>query len=189
MKFDITKTPTRGAKRTLSAFKDAMFLLLAQKPFEDITVQALCDEAAYPRATFYNYFDDKYDLLNYCWLWLAEQIHLDDYRYIPHDEALDVFVERIFDFTAENRERIAQVLTHNVEVGYMFSSFRSFMNVQMSAIFQSCTRADSYTVPNELLANHYSNTILLVWQWCYLKGTPCTKVQARDYLHCLLGGV
>ena len=76
MKYDLSKPITRGAKRTLDALNGAMFLLLSEKSFEELTVGELCEQAQYPRATFYNYFDDKYDLLNYCWLSLAEKIGL-----------------------------------------------------------------------------------------------------------------
>ncbi len=34
MKYDLDKKPTRGAQRTLLAFSQTMFQLLAQKPFE-----------------------------------------------------------------------------------------------------------------------------------------------------------
>ena len=66
MKYDITKPLTKGAKRTLEAFSEKMFMLLSEKSFEEITVGQLCETAQYPRATFYNYFDDKYDLLHFC---------------------------------------------------------------------------------------------------------------------------
>lgn len=49
-------------------------MLLSEKSFEEITVGQLCEAAQYPRATFYNYFDDKYDLLGYCWQTLAAQV-------------------------------------------------------------------------------------------------------------------
>lgn len=186
MKYDLTRQPTRGAKRTLGDFKDRMFLLLSQKPFEDISVNELCAQANYPRATFYNYFDDKYDLLQYCWIRLAEEIHLDDYRHAPEDRRLDLFFDRIFDFTQQNRRQIHEILLHNPDVGYMFGSFRSFMDAQMRLIFRSCAEAAAAPVPREILADHYSNTILLVWKYCYAGNTACTKEQAHQYLHFLL---
>lgn len=189
MKYDLSKKPTRGAKRTLGDFKDKMFLLLSKKAFEDITVNEICDEANYPRATFYNYFDDKYDLLNYCWLWLAKQIRLEEFRSIPHDKMLYIFFDRIFDFTVQHIEMIRKVLENNPEVGYMFSSFRNFMNMQMCAIFQNCSASEQYPIPQEMVANHYSNTILLVWQWCNFKYSNCTKEQAHEYLHYMIGSL
>ena len=59
MKYDSTKSLTKGAKRTLETFTGKMFMLLSEKSFEEITVGQLCEVAQYPRATFYNYFDDK----------------------------------------------------------------------------------------------------------------------------------
>lgn len=189
MKYDINKELTRGAKRTLNDFKTMMFTLLSEKSFEEITVGELCKRANYPRATFYNYFEDKFDLLNYCWLWLTKEIHLEDYQYLPHDKTLHIFFDRIFDFSKENRKKIHSVLTYNSEIGYMFSSFRNFMNSQMRNIFRTCSDAEKSIVPNEVLADHYSNTLLLIWQWCNLKNQNCTKEQAFEYLECLIGNV
>ena len=141
MKYDLSKPITRGAKRTLDALSSAMFFLLSGKSFEEITVGALCEQAQYPRATFYNYFDDKYDLLNYCWLSLAEKIGLSEYHYAPENEMLYLFFDRIYDFTKQHEAVIHKVLLHNSEVGYMFSSFRNFLNNNMRFIFKTCPEA------------------------------------------------
>lgn len=133
-----------------------------KKPFEEITVGELCEGAQYPRATFYNYFDDKYDLLEYCWQTLAAQIGLSEYHHAPENEMLYLYFDRIYDFTRENRSTVSQILLHNPENGYMVSSFRSFLNGQMREIFQKCMDAAEKEIPKELLADHYSNTLF----WC-----------------------
>lgn len=189
MKYDLTREPTRGAQRTLDDFRQALFLALAQKPFEDIAVNELCSSANYPRATFYNYFDDKFDLLQYGWIWLAQQAHLEDYPLVPRSQAIYVFFDRIFDFTQAHMELIRRVLLYNPDTGYMFSSFRNFMNDQVRALFQDCGAAGEYKIDPALIASHYSNTMLLVWQWCSLKRDSCTKEQAHTYLRYLLGGL
>lgn len=53
MKYDLAKPATRGARRTLEAFRRAMLDALREQPFESVTVNALCERADYPRATFY----------------------------------------------------------------------------------------------------------------------------------------
>lgn len=190
MKYDINKELTRGAKRTLNDFKNIMFSLLSEKSFEEITVGELCKQANYPRATFYNYFEDKFDLLNYCWIWLATQkIHLEDYNHLPNDKTLYIFFDRIYDFSKENEKIIHSVFVHNSEIGYMFSSFQNFMNSQMRSIFFTCFNAKKSIVPSEVLADHYSNTLLLIWQWCNLKNQECTKERAHEYLKCLVGNL
>lgn len=186
MKYDFTKPLTRGAKRTLDALRREMFSLLAEKPFEAITVGELCENAQYPRATFYNYFDDKYDLLNDCWTSIAEKIGLSEYHYAPESQMLFLYFDRIYSFTKEHIEAVSKVLVHNSETGYMFSSLRSFMNCQMRAIFKDCPDALKKEMPTELLAAHYSNTLFLVWQWTVTKERGCGSQQAQDYLRKLL---
>ena len=39
--------------------------LLKTKAFEKITIKQICDATGVIRATFYNYFSDKYDCLNW----------------------------------------------------------------------------------------------------------------------------
>lgn len=37
----------------------------------------------YPRSTFYNYFDDIYDLMDYCWIVIVKDMNLEQYMKIP----------------------------------------------------------------------------------------------------------
>lgn len=187
MKYDITQKQTRGAKRTLDAFSNEMFSLLSKKTFEDIAVNEICDQTNYPRATFYNYFDDKYDLLNYCWLCLAGMIRLDEYDCLNPDDTLYIYFDRVYDFTEANRVIIQKILQNNLEIGYMFSSFRTFMNTQIRKIFKDCSSTAHYKIPWEIVADHYSNTLMLIWQWCFEKDLSCSKEDAHEYLRYLVG--
>jgi AcrR family transcriptional regulator len=51
-------------KRTRSLILQSFDQLLAEKNFENISVQDVTDKAQINRATFYSHFQDKYDLLN-----------------------------------------------------------------------------------------------------------------------------
>ena len=74
MKLDARKRKTMAARRTLKILTLALTQLLQVKPFEKISVIDICEKALVPRATFYNYFDDKYDLLQYYWSTLREML-------------------------------------------------------------------------------------------------------------------
>ena len=65
MKFKLSDKTSRFAKRTLADFSERMIVMLADMSLEEISVQKICDMCNYPRSTFYNYFDDIYDLLDY----------------------------------------------------------------------------------------------------------------------------
>lgn len=189
MKYDLSKPLTRGAKRTLYAFKDGMFTLLAQKPFEEITVNELCELVNYPRATFYNYFDDKYDLLNFCWNCLGKEIRLNEYEHMVPEESPYIFFDRICDLADANIDRIHKILQNNPETKYMLSSFRNYMYAQVRVTFENCTVAEAHQIPKEILAKHYSNTLLLILEWRYWRETICTREEALQYLRYLVGNL
>lgn len=189
MKYDAAKELTRGAKRTFGAFKNGMFALLAKKPFEEITVNEICDLTSYPRATFYNYFDDKYDLLNYCWKWIEKEIQLDEYDQMDPDESLYIFFDRICDLCEDHIDLIYKILQNNQEANYMFSSFRTYVNIQVRAIFDKCQMEGQYKIPKGIIAQHYSNTLLLILEWCNRKENACTRKDAHKYLRYLLGNL
>ncbi len=49
--------------RTDKAIQQALITLLKEKPFEKITVQDILDETPVTRATFYNHYHDKYEIV------------------------------------------------------------------------------------------------------------------------------
>ena len=50
-------------RRTKKALFDAFMQLLCEKPFDEITINELCDVAGIRRATFYKHYSDKFDFL------------------------------------------------------------------------------------------------------------------------------
>ncbi|MFC0904941.1 TetR/AcrR family transcriptional regulator [Clostridium sp. MT-14] len=186
MKYDLTKKITKGARRTLDAFFNSMLELLSNKSFEEITVNELCQQSNYPRATFYNYFDDKYDLLNYCLYVLAKQIHLEEYKNLDPEESLYIFFDRMYDLITARQDMIQHILKFNSGENLLLSHFQIYMNIQMREIFCQCQCKDRYKIPYEIVAEHYCNTILLILEWSFLKKNSCSKIQAHEYLKYLL---
>lgn len=64
----------RRILKTKKALKEALRQLLAQKPFEKITVTEICDEANTGRLTFYKYYTDKNSLLEDCFQDIQEKM-------------------------------------------------------------------------------------------------------------------
>lgn len=50
-------------RKTKKALFDSFMKLLTEKPFDEITVNELCDIAGIRRATFYKHYSDKFDFL------------------------------------------------------------------------------------------------------------------------------
>ena len=53
--------------KTKEIITTSMFNLLKLKPFNEITVQNVLDDCKVSRSTFYRYFKDMFDLMNWCY--------------------------------------------------------------------------------------------------------------------------
>lgn len=189
IKYDINKPLNRFAQRTLSTFSEKMFLLLEEKSFEEITVNEICNIANYPRATFYNYFDDKYDLLNYCWTLLCKEIHLDNLENIEPENRLFEILNSIYDFLDSNINELKSIIHMNTLDGELISSFIIYLKNQVKDIMQKSTCTQKYEVPYEIMVEHYSNTIMLVLEWCFLRNNKLSKDEVTQYIKYLLGNI
>ena len=52
-------------KKTYKLLSDALLKLLEEKNFDEIKLTEICELAMVHKTTFYNHFNDKYDLLKY----------------------------------------------------------------------------------------------------------------------------
>jgi len=189
MKYDITKKPTIGATRTLNSLQQAMYLLLAKKCFEEISVQELCEKAVLPRATFYNYFEDKFDLLNYCFLTLRQQTEIWGQETCGGKERLATFLENGIDFLEHNWDICQKILKNNQPNQYFFNHFYFYLRKNMVEAFKNCPYSDQYKAPQDMVARLCSEAVLIVLEWKYMQKKDCSKAQAKEYLLMLIDGI
>lgn len=186
MKINFDDTNKSFAKRLLNDFSKGLFELLQEKKLESITVARLCEKTNYPRSTFYNYFDDIYDLMNYCWEVIAKQIHITDFQNIEHDKrTLEIF-NMVYDYMDSNRSSIEKLLKHNPIDGAMLLSLDRFIKETIYYMVTECPFSYKYPVPYEIIAKHYSNTVQMILSACFLDKT-ITKKEALSYMNFLLG--
>lgn len=190
MKYDLSKKPTRGAKRTLEAFSNGLLYLVAQKNFNSINVKEICELIDYPRATFYNYFEDKYDLLNYVLYTLGKSIKPEKEVGVSIEELLDEYFDRIYSRIFNNNEFVQQTIRHNNSNDTLIQSFITYLQKLLVDVFYShlnnSNRKNGLNLPLELVAKQYANTLLLVLDWSLLQGRQVRKEQAKKYLKLLL---
>lgn len=95
----------------LQSFKE----LMLKYPFKKITIQMIADGAGVIRPTFYNYFKDKYELLEYC---VEDEIMSSAYELLDIDMELEaikmifvrlerdkVFIKKAFEIMGQNSFR------------------------------------------------------------------------------------
>lgn len=186
MKFDLNNKTNRFAQRTLAAFSGALMELLESKPFEKITVNEICDACNYPRATFYNYFDDSYDLLNYCWTAMSREVKIADYPDMQPEERLYIIFDRIYDYFDAYRERLKRIRAVNPQDGALVISCMLFIRQQAVDIMLHTPCTQRYEIPFRLVAEHYCNTMQLVIEWSFMRGEIQSKQEAERCLRYLL---
>lgn len=188
MKYDPNKKQTRGVERTLKAFAEAMFDSLAEKPFDKITVNALCETADYPRATFYNYFDDKFDLLEFCWFKLGQAIHLDEnLAKLDRISIQDTFAQ-VYNLFAENQPLLLNIVKNNPLDSQLVNHFLGHFTNVISDNIETNLDPKSTNIPMDLLAKHASSTVLEILEWIFLGQHQVSLEKAETYLEELLTG-
>lgn len=125
---------------------DSLRQLMERNLFEKITIKQICDRAGVIRATFYNYFDDKYDCLN-CIVFLDLSKILDDMEHGEPEELLRRLMEMI-DQNAEFYRRSYQVTGQN--------SFEDMLRKNLALFL--CRYLDLYRNPDVM--NRYTNEFL-----------------------------
>lgn len=101
-------------KRTYSLLKEQLFSLLSESSFEKLTLTEICNESMIPRSTFYRYFEDKYDLLRYCLMSMAEDMRLtEDVICFKSMESIQEFLLILIQHIAGNREQYQRIYLAN----------------------------------------------------------------------------
>lgn len=189
MKYDFSKKLTIGASRTLYSLQQAMLSYLSEKSFEEISVGELCEKAMLPRATFYNYFDDKYDLLEYCFMTVREQLDSGCQGEGTCAGRMNALMENCFQFLDRNRDTVEKILKNNQPNQYLINQIRFYLMSCMSEVFKCNPDSHRFQVPQEMAANLYSQAILIILEWKYLDKKECSELQAKEYLQKMVSGI
>ncbi|MBQ9327109.1 MAG: TetR/AcrR family transcriptional regulator C-terminal domain-containing protein [Solobacterium sp.] len=150
--------------------------------FEKITIKQICDQAGVIRATFYNYFEDKYDCLNTI-------VRLDFERILKNSTSHDSaeIVRDILATIDENREfyRVAySVVGQNsfedmVRMNLARSLTEYFVDHRRPAVIEQYT--------NEFLGRYYAESLAFhIREYVFRKeNTKDTHEVARNILELL----
>ncbi|TGD21005.1 TetR family transcriptional regulator [Companilactobacillus suantsaicola] len=188
MKYDPNKKQSRGIERTQRAFAAAMFNSLAEKPFDKITVNALCKRADYPRATFYNYFDDKFDLLDFCWYKIAQDINIEiPNPNIDKSTIIQNFAQ-IYKLFDQYHILFQNIIDNNPIDSQLVNHFIHYFTEVIYESIKCNLNLKAIKAPAELVAQHCSTTIIEVLKWIFLGKHDVSLEDAEEYLNELLSG-
>jgi len=157
--------------------------LMIRNVFEKITIKQICDRAGVIRATFYNYYEDKYDCLNAI-------VYHDLAREALEDIGEPMYMDRItrlLETVEENRDfyRMAYNVTGQ-------NSFDDMVSGNIALVFMKVFRRyrDPSVFPkysDEMLADYYSQSFGFVIKQFALRRDPVlTPVQAAQMTETLM---
>lgn len=181
---------TISTKRTLKSLRRALTDLLKIKPLDKISIQELCDIAMISRGTFYNYFYDKYDLLNYDWTQLQLQIdpkftnpnlHSKDYEKYIH-----LFLKNLIDYLSQERETYQMIMNNNSN-SILTVNMHEYIGQQILLRLQEALdHKDTIKIPLELLATVYASTIITVGKWWLTSDDEYTQEEVYSFFTLLI---
>lgn len=87
----------------------------------------------------------------------------------------------------QHRELLTQLAKHNANNSSIVSSIYEYFKNEAITILKQDLKNQTSKVPPELVAKHYSNTILLVLKWIFIENHPLSKREAMEYVDELLG--
>lgn len=172
-------------RRTRKLLSDALVALLAEQPFESITVRQICERAMVHRATFYTHFADKYELL----------------RSVLTDVQADLLqIQTSKDWDAESGHFLLGFMDYVVAHRSLFTlllvekdshSLTALMRHQFAAMTEAQVKAFQasgvhYSIPAPVMAQFFAGAILGVIAWWLENDQPISAERLTEYLDHLL---
>lgn len=189
MKFKLSDKTSRFAKRTLADFSKRMIVMLADMPLEEISVQKICDICHYPRSTFYNYFDDIYDLMDYCWIAIMKDMDIEKYLNVQEEQNTEQIFSLLYEYLDPYRLQIHRILLKNGLEGRCMASLRAFMKKQIRQIISMCPGTRDFPVREDVMVDYYAATLEMLLEKCFFAKEQLSKEEALQAVGFLLGSV
>jgi len=156
-------------RRTYRLLTDAMIELMREKSFEKITVIEICEKAMVHRATFYKYFEDKYQLLEYCMNEIALAFSNDekDFENVESYKEFFLIVSKcVLNEFYNNKDIYLAILKKNSN-SYLMDKIKDTLTYKINEKFIELKNSGVQTdVPTDMMANFYAGACINTLHWC-----------------------
>jgi AcrR family transcriptional regulator len=179
----VERKDDRRSRRTRRLVTAAMTELLLEKPWDDITVQAILDRADIGRATFYHHFRDKLDVVDAVAAEMFEGLHDAD-PLTTSGGSLPV--RGLFRHAAERYRSLRAMLdTPGAEVFWTQSHAALCAAIESSLVAPAARRSRS-AVPAPIQAQFVAGALLGVLKWWLREGMPHPPEQMAAMFEALM---
>ena len=116
-------------------------------------------------------------------------INIEDYKSIEPDKRTQVLFERLYEFFEKEKDIVNRIMMHNEIDGKMAELLKRFMLLKIREIISSCECVEKHSMQLEIIIMHYSNTLQMVLEFCFLRKDSISKEEARISIDYLLGSL
>lgn len=174
--------------RTKRYLAQALFKLLETEPYEKISVMDICEKALVHRATFYNHFESKDQLLEYA---IAEfkdtlvnsAVKKETFSH-PREMYLSL-IDKVIDFVEENKKNILLILKHN-----SFEKAAGFIVATVKKSLDYLIGRNQYkensAIPKDILIDFLSGGITNIGLNWLISSNPYSKEDLKRYFELFL---
>lgn len=170
-------------KLTQSNFQDAFWTLYAKQSIDKITVKDICNIAGYNRSTFYQYYEDVYDVLRKFEDQLLALVGEFVLQLVEQANSMDASQtnEAVFKLLAQNNKYISVLFGPHGDAEFTHKVVETLKPIWIKYFF----RTDHYTAAEvDLLMEHYISGLLSMFvKWFFdQNGISVERIIQLSYL-------
>ena len=155
----VDRKETKQAQRTRKVILNSFLKLLSTMGYKDITIIDICDDALISRGTYYSYFEDKQDLLDYCTHEIIFSFDNEVMKVLPNKEYhayYNELFEVIIKYVDSNKTRLNAIFS-NLENGAVMSVVENyFENNFRHRIRDLRAKGFDINVPEDLVVTFFA---------------------------------
>lgn len=175
-------------KRTKKLLSDALLSLMEDTPFNKLSVNEICNKAMVHRATFYNHFYDKEDLLDYIIDDMQEDLFNASINSGNYTSAKQMYLglsEKIFDYISENKIKVGKILANNSQEKTLFL-FSTALRRSIKYLLIKNKFNENCTIPVDILASFFTGGLAILIGTLLSEGNNYSKEEMLGYFDKLL---
>lgn len=174
--------------RTRRLLCNALFTLLETEPFEKISVMDICKEAMVHRATFYNHFSDKEELLEYAIDEIKENLFaatVGKESYTSSKAMYMSLISSVTEFVEQNKPKILLIINKN-SYEKVYELLLTTVKRSIAYLTNKNKYKEDYALPLNVVIDFISGGITSVGlSWLQSKN-PCSKEKLIEYFNTIL---
>ncbi|MDD5959456.1 TetR/AcrR family transcriptional regulator [Methanobrevibacter wolinii] len=147
---------------TYKKLSNSLFKLLETKPFEEIKVIDICNDAGIHRSTFYYHFNDKYELLEKSIYEFTKELNnkIKDKEYKNIVEYYYILTKEYLEHINENRNIYLAMLNNNQHSESLGIIYNIVLENIKENLDLEIKKGKKYPVSTDIIAEYYSGAIL-----------------------------